>query len=263
MREVRPGAVQLLCLLFVVAPLSGPAFAGPAPPGPVLTAGLTCAQPDPGKKSKKGKKKSKEDAPIVDAVDASLAASDVRDLREWLLLLAGRFSFAGYVDLCGQGHAADLRPVTGSADCIVSGPIPDVHCKVDAGWPETIAEDGTPVLGGVSSLHQAQFVYSLEKSSTRAIQVSGWGILFVQVDNKGRTDWASGVLVGDTFTAGELCVGIPGDCQKITRITARPGSNEISMLIEIQIDHQPVMRQVLLLHPRPQLQQGDGSGESP
>jgi len=260
MGESRPGAGQLLCLLFTAALMAGPALAGPAPSRPVPTAGLTCAQPvDTGKKSRKGKK----DKPIVDAIDGSLAAKDLRALREWLLSLAGQYSFRGYVDLCGQGHAADQRPVTGSADCIISGPIPDVHCKVDAGWPETRAEDGTPVLGGVSSLSQAQFVYSLENSSTRGIQVSGWGILFVQVDNKGKADWASGVLVGDTFAAGELCVGIPGNCQKITRITARPGSNEISMLIEIRIDHRPVMRQVFLLQRRPESQQGDGSGGSP
>jgi len=263
MRESGPVADQLLCLLLTVALTTGPAHAAPAPSTPVPTAGLTCAQPvEPARKDKKNKK-SKQDAPIVDPVDGSLAVADMRALRAWLVLLAGRYSFAGYVDLCGQGHAVDLRPVTGSADCILSGPNPDVHCKVDADWPETRAEDGTPVLGGVSGLRQAQLVYSLENSGTRAIQVRGWGIQFVQVDNKGRADWASGVLLGDTFTAGELCVGIPGSCQKITRITARPGSNEISMLIEIQIDHQPVMRQTFLLHRRPNLQQSDPSGDSP
>jgi hypothetical protein len=248
MGESRPGAGRLLCLLFAVALVPGPALAAPAPPAPVPVAGLTCAQPvDTGKKSRK----SKQDAPTVDVVDGSLATTDIKALRTWLLLLAGQYSFTGHVDLCGQGHAADQRTVTGSAECIISGPIPDVHCKVDALWPETRAVDGTPVLGGVSSLHQAQFVYSLENSGMRAIQVGGWGIQFVQVDNKGKTEWASGVLTGDTFTAGELCVGIPGSCQKITRITAKPGSNEISMLIEIQIDHQPVMRQEFLLHRRP------------
>jgi hypothetical protein len=246
--------------LFAVALMSGPALAGPAPSGPVPIAGLTCAQPvDTGKKSKKSAK----DAPIVDVIDGSLATTDIRALRTWLLLLEGQYRFKGHVDLCGQGHTADQRPVTGSADCILSGPIPDVHCKVDAGWPETRADDGTPVLGGVSSLRHAQFVYSLENSGTRAIQVSGWGIQFVQVDNKGRIDWASGVLTGDTFTAGELCVGIPGNCQKITRITAKPDSNEIAMLIEIQIDHLPVMRQAFLLRRELKLQQGDASGGSP
>lgn len=260
MGESRPGAGQLLCLLFAVALVSRPALAGQAPSSPVPVAGLTCTQPvDTGKK----KKRSKKDPPIVDVVDASLANADIRALRSWLLLLAGQYSFSGFVDLCGQGNATDQRPVTGNADCILSGPIPDVHCKVDAEWPETRAEDGTPVLGGVSSLRQAQFVYSLENSGTRAIQVSGWGLQFVRVDNKGNPDWASGVLIDDTFTAGELCVGIPGDCQKITRITARPDSSDISMLIEIQIDHRPVMRQVFLLHRRPQLQQGVGTGGTP
>lgn len=248
MRKSRPGADQLLCLVCAVALVSGPVPAAPAPSGPVRTAGLTCAQPvDTGKKSRRSRK----DVPIVDAIDASLATTDIRALRSWLLLLAGQYSLEGHVDLCGQGHAADRRAVTGSADCILSGPIPDVHCKVDADWPETRAEDGTPVLGGVSGFRHAQFVYNLENSSTRATQVSGWGLQFVHVDSKGNADWASGVLIGDTFTAGELCVGIPGDCQKITRITARPGSNEISMRIEIQIDHKPVMQQAFLLHRQP------------
>jgi hypothetical protein len=257
MRESGPGAGQLLCLLFAVALMPASVLAAKAPSAPLPVAGLTCSQPvEPDKKSK-------QIVPKVDAIDGTQATTDIKALRTWLLLLAGQYRVEGRVDLCGQGHAADQRPVTGSADCMTSGPIPDVHCKVDVGWPETRAENGTPVLGGVSSLRQAQFVYSLENSSTRGIQVGGWGLLYVQVDNKGKTDWASGVLMGDTFTAGELCVGIPGNCQKITRITAKPGSNEISMLNEIQIDRRPVMRQVFLLHREPKLQQGNHSGASP
>lgn len=233
--------VILLLLLLAATLMSGPTLAAPAPSAAVPVAGLTCIQPaEPGRKDKKT-------VPKVDAVDGSLAVSDLRALRQWLVLLAGQYSYEGHVDLCGKGHPSDQRPVTGKADCILSGPIPDVHCKVDAGWPETRAESGVPVLGGVSSLRQAQFVFSLENSGTRGIQVSGWGVQFVQVDNEGKADWASGVLIGDTFIAGELCAGIPGNCQEITRITARPGSNEISMLIEIQIDQQPVMRQAFLL----------------
>jgi hypothetical protein len=244
-------------LLFAVALMPGPALAGQTPSSPGPVAGLTCTQPvDTGKKGK-------QDVPKVEAIDGTRATTDIMALRTWLLLLAGQYSYDGYVDLCGKGHAADQRPVTGRADCITSGPIPDVHCKVDAGWPETRAENGAPVLGGVSSLRQAQFVYSLENSNTRGIQVSGWGVLFMQADDKGRAEWASGVLIGDTFTAGELCAGIPGNCQKITRITAKPDSNDISMLIEIQIDLQPVMRQAFLLHREPRLQQRNSAGGSP
>jgi hypothetical protein len=257
MRESGPGAGQLLCVLFAVALAPASVLAAKAPSAPVPVAGLTCAQPvEPDKKGK-------QVVPKVDAIDGKGASTDIKVLRAWLLMLAGQYRVEGHVDLCGLGHAADQRPVTGSADCMTSGPIPDVHCKVDVGWPETRAESGTPVLGGVSSFRQAQFVYSLENSGSRGIQVSGWGIQFVQVDNKGKADWASGVLLGDTFTAGELCVGVPGNCQKITRITAKPGSNEIAMLIEIQIDQKPVMRQAFLLHREPKLQQGNRSGGSP
>lgn len=201
----------------------------------------------------------------VVVIDRSKLTTLPEDLSAWLGLLVGEYSYDGHVDLCGNGIAADKRPVTGRADCIASGSTPNVHCKVHVSWPDTKGINGAPVLGGVSNLRPAQFVYSLESSGKRAIQISGWGIRFMQVDDKGIAEWASGVLVGDTFTSAEPCLDMPDDvCRKIIRITARPDSNEISMVADIEIGPARVLHQEFVLHRQPRISRGEQSpGSAP
>jgi hypothetical protein len=191
--------------------------------GPVLAAGFTCA---PATETDNRAALDELEEVVITGEESE---TDTKDLQAWLQLLVGRFTYEGYVDLCGKGNSKDQRAVTGSSDCIGSGSTPNVHCTVNVRWPAARGENGAPVLGGSSSLLPAL-------------------VMFTQVDNKGVTEWASGMLVGDTFMSREPCVGIPGDCRKTTRVTARPGSNEISMLIDVRIDDERVLRQVFLLH---------------
>jgi hypothetical protein len=132
------------------------------------------------------------------------------------------------------------------------------------------------VLGGVSSFLPALVVYSLEvyNQYTHSPQGHGlmpppsrdhsedfnrqlaqaprhWRIMFMQLDNKGNAEWGAGVLTGDTFVSREPCVGIPGVCQKITRITAKPDSDEIHMVTDVEVDSRRVLRQSFLLHRDP------------
>lgn len=210
--------------------------------GQVLAAGFTCAPPPDS--PKKGTLDELEEVVIT----GKEVKTETKDLQAWLKLLVGKYTYEGFVDLCGHDQAADLRDVTGKADCVASGSTPNVHCTVDVRWRTTRGENGAPVRGGLSTLQPGLVVYSLENRLDPTIRINRWGLMFTQVDNKGVAEWASGTLVGDTFTSREPCVDIPGNCQKVTRITARPDSNEIAMLIDVRIDNERVLHQAFLLH---------------
>ena len=69
-----------------------------------------------------------------------------RDLNAWLKRLEGQYRYEGYVDLCGQGHAADRRPVTGEADCVslyetfVRSNV-GLYCALNVRWPQVQGEN--------------------------------------------------------------------------------------------------------------------------
>lgn len=236
-------------------------------PGPVFAAGFTCARPAD---SSRTSTPDELDEVVITGKEATTRA---KDLQAWLKLLVGRYTYEGYVDLCGNGDAADQRPVTGHADCIGSRSTPTVQCTVNVRWPEALGDNGLPVLGGRSNLLPALVSYSLEKryiadpgggeaafraalrtgTPSTPIRTSYWGLMFTQVDSRGIAEWGSSMLVGDTFTSREPCVavGMAGDCQKITRITAKPDSHEIAMVVDIKVDSQRVLRQAFLLHREP------------
>lgn len=225
--------------------------------GPVFAAGFTCAPP-----ADSGKKSALDELEEV-VVTGEQVETDTKDLQAWLRLLVGKYTYEGYVDLCGKGNARDQRAVTGNSDCVGVGDTPNVHCTLNVRWPAARGENGAPVRGGVSNLLPASVIYSLENRYIPEMQLNRWGLMFVQVDSKGVAEWASGTLVGDTFTSREPCVDIPGDCRKITRITARPGSNEITMLADIRINDERVLRQGFLLHRESKSPVGERTGRAP
>lgn len=211
-------------------------------PVQVLAAGFTCPQraiPDTPPSA------TSELAELGEVmVDGSRVARRIRGLGAWLKRLEGQYSYEGHVDLCGKSHAADQRPVTGKADCAAlyhhsdTEPPTSLYCVINVRWPQVRSEDGLPVMGGESDLSPAVVVYGVVPDLP--------GIQFMQIDNKGMVTHAQGKLVGDTLTAMEPC-GMAGLCQRVTRITARPGSNEIAMLIDVEIDSQRVLHHAFLL----------------
>jgi hypothetical protein len=209
---------------------------------PAFAAGFQCAKP-----AEAGTKGVIQELDEV-VVTGEKIKTRSRDLREWLKLLVGKYTYEGYVDLCGQENARDLRPVTGTAACVASGENPNVHCTVNVRWPAARGENGAPVLGGVSSLAPAFAIYSLENRYQPEKHTYQLGLVFTQVDNKGIAEWASGTLVGDTFTSNEPCVGIPGACRKVTKITARPKSKQITTQVDVEIDNRRVLHQSFVLN---------------
>ncbi len=230
-------------------------------PGPVFAAGLTCPQPVASNVPGSEKQSALDELDEV-VVNGGKATDSTADLRAWLKRLVGQYTYEGHVDLCGKGNAVDQRPVTGKADCIGFGAAPNVQCAINVRWPEVRGDNGSPLMGGVSNLSPAMVVYGLEGQWLSRNQTHKWGVMFLQVDNKGVAERASGVLVGDTLTSRAPCVGMPGSCRKITRITAKPDSNDISMLVDFEIDHQQVLRHVFVLHRVSNIQKGERTGAS-
>jgi hypothetical protein len=223
--------------------------------GPLFAAGFTCAP-----KAESVLAGEQDEAEEVSS-SARETVSSPKLMQAWLRRLPGRYTYDGYVDLCGKGNPAGRRPVKGRADCIAVSAAPDVHCSVNVTWPAARKEDGTPVLGGVTNLAPAQLLFSIEIPSPvipiyRGAGMNGWGVVLEQVDNKGIGDFASGILVGDTFLATEPCVDMKGNCRKITRITAKPDDSEISMTVEVAMDRQRVLRQVFLMRRQPDVRKG-------
>jgi hypothetical protein len=229
--------------------------------GPVAAAGFTCAGP-----AETDKERSPQEPEEAD-LKASETTLSGKDMQSWLRRLVGQYTYGGYVDLCGNGNANDQRRVTGKADCIASGSAPNIHCAVNVRWPTATRENGAPVLGGVSNLAPAEFLFSMEiprPPMFKGKAANGWGLVFLQLDSSGNAEWASGVLNGDTFHSREPCFDIPGDCHRIKRITVAPDDDEISMRVDIVINRERVLRQVFLLHRKPGTRQGERStGASP
>jgi hypothetical protein len=218
--------------------------------GRAVAAHFTCAKP-----AGSGKQRALDEA--EDAPAGVRKESGTRQMQAWLARLVGQYTVEGYVDLCGQGNPQDQRSVTGKVDCIAAGSPPSVHCKVDVSWPPATRKNGVPLPGGVSNLAPAQFLFSFFTRGqhnydgtipgTTPTGVPRRGLQFLQLDNRGIAEGASSELVGDTFLSRENCIDIPGNCQKITRITARPDSDEISMQVDVVVNTKRVLRQTFLL----------------
>lgn len=212
-------------------------------PGPVLAAGFSCAQPDTADAPPFAGTQLAELDEVV--VTPRQVVHRARDLGTWLKRLEGQYRYEGHVDLCGQGRAADQRPVVGEADCFSITRDPDnvplrgLYCVIDVRWPQVRDENGAVVMGGESRLSPAVAIYGVAPDLP--------GIQVMQLDNKGIATHAKGQLTGNTLITRASC-GTPDDCQRVTRITAHPDSEDISMLIDMEIGSRRVLRHAFLLH---------------
>lgn len=208
-------------------------------PGPAIAAGFTCSRQVESALASGSRFDELEEV----VINGSKPTSRTKDLGAWLRLLEGQYSYEGYVDLCGNGNAAEQRPVTGKADCVSlyetsTEPLLSLYCVVDVRWPQAQGENSTPVMGSEPSRSPAMVIYGVVPDLP--------GIQFMQIDNQGIATHAHGKLTGDTLTATESCE-LPGFCRKVTRITAIPGK-DIAMLVDFEIDSRRVLRHAFLLH---------------
>lgn len=215
-------------------------------PAPSLAAGFACSAPAATDFSPHARSNPAELDEVI--IKPGRSTTRTRDLSDWLKRLEGQYRYDGYVDPCGNGNAVDQLPVTGRADCVSLyqfAPYPpnpklrSLYCSLNVHWPPVRGENGAPVMGGESDLAPAVAVYGVVPQLP--------GIQFMQIDSKGLVSQGRGKLVGDMLTTIESC-GMSGTCRKITQITARKGSKEIAMMVDVEIDSRRVLRNAFLLH---------------
>jgi hypothetical protein len=243
-----PRTLRLVLVLALLLPMS------------TLAAGLTCAKPADSTLERR------LEEPEEVASNASETVTSQKAMLAWLRRLVGRYTLDGYIDPCGSGYIREQRAVTGKADCIATSVTPDVHCKFNLSWPAAGKGSGATTPDNVSDIAPAQLLFSIEvplviKTPFGTLIPPNYygdganhsGIVLVQVDNKDVGEYASGVLVNDTFLSTEPCMDKPGDCHRITRVTIKSEPGEIFMTVEVRTDGQRVTRQVFTLHRKPDL----------
>ncbi len=166
---------------------------------------------------------------------------NMQTIIEWLRRLPGEFRYDGYVELqAGPGMPTSRLPVQGLSDCVAFGAAPGVQCAVDIRWPKVSGENGTEVPGGSSVLDPAMILYGLDPDH-RAIH-------FLQVDKRGVAEGGLGYLEGNTLVTTAPCEGIPGNCQRTTRIDAQPDGKLIQMQVDINQDDAKPVRYSFVMH---------------
>jgi len=168
------------------------------------------------------------------------ANRDPVQILAWLRRLLGKYRYEGYVEL-GDGSAKIRQPVTGAGDCVAFGAAPGVHCTIQVSWPEVRGPNGEAVPGGVSTLVPAMVQYGLDPDRL--------GVRYMQVDNRGMAERGNGYLWGDVLETKSPCVGIAGNCQRITHIEAHPPDGSlIEMQVDIEKDSIRLMRYRFEMH---------------
>lgn len=228
--------------------------------GPVFATGLICTA-SPESPAAEGQRRLDELEEVV--ITGEKVTGKDADVQAWIARLVGQFTYEGDIALCDKDNAAHLLPVTGTSKCVAIGILPTVNCELRVRWAAPPAEQA-PAPGSLPNLDSAMLVYSMQAQYQAHNQTYLWSVLSIQVDNKGITERAAGYLMGDTLKSREPCVGMPGRCWKITRTTARPGNQDISVVIDFELDSRRVLRQSFLLHRGPDPQKSrHKKGSSP
>lgn len=199
-----------------------------------------------------GEKKYEELSEVV--VSGARPTRKVADVIPWMRRLLGQYAIEGYVDLRGKGDPADRRPVKGWGVCVGFGVAPGVQCEIDVRWPTTsLAEE--LVMGGASTLAPAMMLYGLEPDEI--------GVRYLQVDNRGLAEGASGGIIGDTATFRAPCADVAEACQRVTRIIAQSESKQIDMQVDTEIFYELAMRYRFQLTRVKEVQAVPGPGSGP
>lgn len=203
---------------------------------------------------------------LVEAERARPKAHSWKEYQEpfnWLARMVGTFVIDGNVDLRAQGNEEDLRKVSGRAECVGFGVAPGVQCELKIRWPETSGPDGKAIPGGVSSLTHAVMLFGSElpDPNSRSIQINlpgrtqadqapaTPGVAWILVDNRGVADNAVGRMVSaDTMQSRSRCLDIPGDCERVVRITAWPDMRLVEFRIELVIDARKAVNFTFVMH---------------
>lgn len=156
------------------------------------------------------------------------------ELIAWIRRLLGQYTIDGKVDLGGKGNPNERWTAVGTGTCIGFGVAPGVQCEMNVKWPAVPGPHPPEVLSGVSDLTPAMTLYAMEPDDI--------GIRYLQVNNKGLAEGATGFIINDTAEFKTPCVNAPPGCQRIVRIIAESESKVVNMEIITELNYEVAAR---------------------
>jgi hypothetical protein len=159
---------------------------------------------------------------------------DLKDLIPWIRRLLGQYVVQGYVDVGGKGNQEDLRTMRGTSICVGFGVAPGVQCEFNGRWPQSGGVEGPPLPESVAALAPAMILYGVEPDER--------GIRYLQVDNRGLAEGATGDVIGNTATFRTRCVDMAEVCERVTRIIAASASKVVEVQVDTEVSSQVVQR---------------------
>jgi hypothetical protein len=165
---------------------------------------------------------------------------DYQQPFDFLAHLVGQFVIGGQVDLHAQGRSEDMRRVSGRARCLGFGSAPGVQCELRVRWPEALGPDGEEIPGGTSTLNPAVLLFGFDPATP--------GVSYVTVDSRGVVDTVVGRLTSpNVLRTRSKCVAVPGNCERVARITVDPDLKTVRMNIDLVIDEQKAVSFVFIM----------------
>lgn len=210
------------------APQAAPAPARPAAPVAPKSANTSAIIP----RSERPTREEQELSEVT--ISAEKPTRKVADLIPFLRRILGQYTIDGKVDLGGQGKPEDRWTAVGTGNCVGFGVAPGVQCELNVKWPQIPGPNGEAVMSGIFGMEPMMILYGLEPDEL--------GIRYLQVNNKGLAEGATGYMIDDTVTFKTPCVNTEPGCQRVTKITARSESKVVDFQIDTEINYQVAAR---------------------
>jgi hypothetical protein len=167
-------------------------------------------------------------------ISAEKPTRKVGELIPFLRRILGQYTVDGKVDLGGQGKPEERWTAVGTGSCVGFGLAPGVQCELNVKWPQIPGPNGEAVMSGIFGMEPMMILYGLEPDEL--------GIRYLQVNNKGLAEGATGYMINDTVTFKTPCVNTPPGCQRVTRVTAPSESKVVDLQIDTEIDFKVAAR---------------------
>jgi hypothetical protein len=226
--------VATLALLLPVAFLAAAPASAQTSSAPVApkSANTQAIQPRSERLAAKEEKEAEELSEVN--ITAEKPTRKVGDLIPFLRRILGQYTIDGKVDLGGQGKPEDRWTAVGTGNCVGFGVAPGVQCELNVKWPQIPGPNGEAVMSGIFGMEPMMILYGLEPDEL--------GIRYLQVNNKGLAEGATGYMVDDTVTFKTPCVNTEPGCQRVTRVTARSDNKVVDFQIDTEIDYKVAAR---------------------
>ena len=114
------------------------------------------------------------------------------------------------------------------------GVAPGVQCELNVKWPQIPGPNGEAVMSGIFGMEPMMILYGLEPDEL--------GIRYLQVNNRGLAEGATGYMIDDTVTFKTPCVNTAPGWQRITGVTARSDNKVVDFQIDTELDYKVAAR---------------------